>query len=86
LYLLAGGRDRSDWVRNLQANPRVTVELGFEAHASVARVIEAGSAENQLARVLLVAKYGGTEDNLVEWGRTSLPVKIEFPAGSSLVT
>jgi deazaflavin-dependent oxidoreductase (nitroreductase family) len=53
LYLLSGGRDRSDWVRNLQAYPQVTVEL--------------------------VAKYSGPEDNLEEWGRTSLPVVIAFP-------
>src|SRR5205807_2114356 len=28
LFLMAGGRDRADWVRNLQANEHVTVELG----------------------------------------------------------
>ncbi len=28
VYLLSGGRERSDWVRNLQANAHVTVELG----------------------------------------------------------
>ncbi len=27
IYLLSGGRDRSDWVRNILANPQVTVEL-----------------------------------------------------------
>ncbi|HVC35455.1 MAG TPA: nitroreductase family deazaflavin-dependent oxidoreductase [Chloroflexota bacterium] len=80
LYLLAGGRERADWVRNLQANPRVTVELGDETHVGMAQVLEAGTAKDQLARELLVAKYGGTEDNLDEWGRTSLPVVVEFPA------
>src|SRR5919199_215163 len=57
VYLLAGGRERSDWVRNLQANARVTVELGGETHAGVARVLEPGTAEDQRARELLVAKY-----------------------------
>jgi deazaflavin-dependent oxidoreductase (nitroreductase family) len=79
LYLLSGGRDRSDWVRNLQAYPQVTVELGHETHAGVARALEPGTAEDQLARDLLVAKYSGPEDNLEEWGRTSLPVVIAFP-------
>src|SRR5690242_11860117 len=79
LYLLAGGRERSDWVRNLQANPRITVELGDETRVGTARVLEAGTPEDRLARELLVAKYGETED-LDEWGRTSLPVVIEFPA------
>jgi hypothetical protein len=67
-------------VRNLQANPRVTVELGEETHSGVARVLEAGGADDQLARQLLLGKYGPSEDNLDEWGRTSLPVVIEFPA------
>jgi deazaflavin-dependent oxidoreductase (nitroreductase family) len=80
LYLLAGGRERADWVRNLQANPRVTVELGVGTYGGVARVLEAGTAEDRLARDLLVTKYARTEDNLDEWGRTSLPVVVEFPA------
>jgi deazaflavin-dependent oxidoreductase (nitroreductase family) len=36
VYLLSGGRERSDWVRNLQANAHVTVELGDETHVGVA--------------------------------------------------
>jgi deazaflavin-dependent oxidoreductase (nitroreductase family) len=33
LYMLSGGRERADWVRNLQANSRVTVELGDDGLA-----------------------------------------------------
>ena len=79
LYLLAGGRERADWVRNLRADPRVTVELGDEARVGAARVLGAGTAEDQRARELLLAKYGPTEDDLDEWGRTALPVVIELP-------
>ena len=79
LYLLAGGRERADWVRNLQANPRVTVELGDETHIGAARVLQAGTAEDQRARALLVGKYR-EGDNLDAWGRTALPVVIEFAA------
>ena len=78
--MLSGGRERADWVRNLQANSRVTVELGDETHVGTAHVIEVGTFEDQLARDLLVAKYTDSEDNLDEWGRTSLPVVIKFPA------
>ena len=79
LYLLSGGRDRSDWVQNLQANGRVSVELAGEHHDGVARVLEPGTAEDRLARELLVAKYEPVEhDSLEEWGRTSLPIVIEF--------
>ena len=79
LYLLSGGRDRSDWVRNLQANARVSVELAGEEHVGAARVLVLGTAEDRLARELLVAKYEPVEHgSLEEWGRTSLPVAIEF--------
>jgi len=80
LYMLSGGRERADWVRNLQANSRVIVELGDETHVGTAHVIEVGTFEDQLARDLLVAKYADSEDNLEGWGRTSLPVVIKFPA------
>ena len=79
VYLLSGGRDRSDWVQNLQANGHVNVELGGEHHVGMARVLQPGTAEDQLARELLVVKYEPVEhDSLEEWGRTSLPVVIEF--------
>src|SRR3954466_14523275 len=62
LYLLSGGRERADWVRNLQADPRVTVELGDETHAGMARVLRAGTTEDQRARELLVGKYRKGDD------------------------
>jgi hypothetical protein len=49
----------------------------------VARPLEAGAAEDQLARELLLDKYAGSEDDLDEWGRTSLAVLIGFPPGVS---
>ena len=79
VYLLSGGRERSDWVRNLQANARVTIELGDETHAGTALVLQAGTTEDQRARALLVGKYRDG-DNLYEWGRTSLAVVIGFSA------
>ena len=79
MYLLSGGRERSDWVRNLQANPHVTVELGDEKRAGVARLLQPGTVEDRRARELLVGKYR-EGDNLDEWGRTALPVVIEFAA------
>jgi hypothetical protein len=44
----------------------------------VAHVLEAGTVEDQRARELLLGKYGPTEDDLDEWGRTALPVVIEL--------
>lgn len=80
VYLLAGGRERADWVRNLQANPHVLFELGGETHAGTARVLQAGTVEDQRARELLVSKYSRQGDDLEEWGRTALAVVIEFSA------
>jgi deazaflavin-dependent oxidoreductase (nitroreductase family) len=77
MYLLSGGRDRSDWVRNLQANSHVNVEVHGQAREGLARVLQAGTDEDRRARGLLVAKYRQGND-LDEWGSTSLAVVIEF--------
>jgi deazaflavin-dependent oxidoreductase (nitroreductase family) len=79
LLMLAGGRERADWIRNIQANNRVTVEIGNETHPGIARIVSPGTSEDSRARELLVAKYR-EGNNLDEWGRNSLPVVIEFPA------
>jgi deazaflavin-dependent oxidoreductase (nitroreductase family) len=82
LYLLSGGRDRSDWVRNLLARPEVTVRLGRRDGPELparARLVEPGSDEDQLARDLVTAKYQPTYgDDLSEWRRSSLPVAVDL--------
>ncbi len=39
VYLMAGDRDRSDWVRNLLANSEVTLEIGDRKRTTTARVV-----------------------------------------------
>jgi deazaflavin-dependent oxidoreductase (nitroreductase family) len=81
LYVLSGGRDHSDWVRNLRLDPRVMVELGDNRRSGTARVLEDGTPEDQLARTLLVQKYAGPkEGDLENWGRTSLAVAVDISA------
>ena len=82
LYLLSGGGDRSDWVRNLQRDPAVTVRLGRRDAAALpgrARVVSAGSDEDELARRLVAGKYqpayGG---DLSGWRRSALPVAVDL--------
>jgi deazaflavin-dependent oxidoreductase (nitroreductase family) len=71
LYVLSGGGDRSDWVRNLLRRPEVTVRLG--------RVVEPGSDEDELARRLVVAKYQPTYGgDLSGWRRSALPVAVDL--------
>jgi deazaflavin-dependent oxidoreductase (nitroreductase family) len=78
VYLLSGGRDRSDWVANLLAEPRVTFELGGEVRECRARVLEPATDEDALARRLLVERYTSRDpDDLGEWGRTALPVALD---------
>ena len=55
VYLLAGGRHRAHWVRNLIADPRVRLRIGGVTIAGKARVIE-GEVREDLARRLLAAK------------------------------
>jgi deazaflavin-dependent oxidoreductase (nitroreductase family) len=78
IYLLAGGRERADWVRNLLKEPRAPVRIGRRRFDGVARVVR-NKREDARARRLLLAKYGSGDD-LEEWGRTALPVAIELRA------
>jgi deazaflavin-dependent oxidoreductase (nitroreductase family) len=79
LYLMAGGGMRSDWVRNLVAEPAVTVEIDGTEHAATGRVIaEADEAEQ--ARALVFDKYqpryhGG---DLTDWRGYALPVALDL--------
>ena len=87
LYLLSGGGDRSDWVRNLLTRPEVTVRLGRRDAAALAgraRLVAAGSDEDELARRLVTGKYQpGYGGDLSGWRRSSLPVAVDLatPAG-----
>ena len=77
VYVLSGGGDRSDWVRNLTVSPNVVLELGDERRSTTARVVT-DPDEDALARRLLVEKYRPRyRGDLDEWGRTSLPVAID---------
>jgi deazaflavin-dependent oxidoreductase (nitroreductase family) len=78
IYLLAGGRDRAHWVRNLRADPRVRVRIGGRTFGGQARVIEGDEGREPLARRLLAAKYQRWSEGrpLSRWAAGSLPVEI----------
>ena len=80
VYLLAGDRERSDWVRNLMVSAEVVLEIGDRKRHSRARVVAPGTEEDAAARALVVEKYTARgEDNLSDWGKTALPVAIGWP-------
>jgi deazaflavin-dependent oxidoreductase (nitroreductase family) len=81
VYLLSGGGDRSDWVRNLMVSPTVSLKIGDVKRTTEARVVPAGTPVDALARGLLVDKYTARDRwDLTDWGRTSLPIAVAWPA------
>jgi len=77
LYLLSGGGDRSDWVRNLRAEPAVSVRLDGVTYAATARVVD-DPAERRRARDLVFSKYQPRySGNLESWRESALPVAID---------
>ena len=78
LYMLSGGRDKADWVRNILKNPNATIRVGNETISGNGRVVE-DDEEEVLARKLVVAKYYGREYNPSGgWEATSLPVAVDL--------
>ncbi|MGA7097241.1 MAG: nitroreductase/quinone reductase family protein [Acidimicrobiia bacterium] len=79
LYVLSGGGDVSDWVRNLIADPFVRIEVGDFSLGGVARVIHAETGEDRLARDLVFEKYRkGYGGDLSEWRESSLAIGIDL--------
>ena len=79
VYLLSGGGERSDWVRNLMISPEVVLEIGDEKRTTKARVVT-DPAEDALARRLVAREVpaalpGGPRR---AGGRTSLPIAIDW--------
>jgi deazaflavin-dependent oxidoreductase (nitroreductase family) len=77
LYMLSGGRDGSDWVKNLQRTPEVTVRIANERFEGYARVVE-DAKEDELVRRLLIEKYERNPGSLSNWRRTALPVAVDL--------
>jgi deazaflavin-dependent oxidoreductase (nitroreductase family) len=78
LYMLAGGGDRADWVRNLRRAPAVTVRIGDVTFDGWARIVTDGE-EDARARAIVVAKYRPRyRGDLTDWGQTALPVAVDL--------
>jgi deazaflavin-dependent oxidoreductase (nitroreductase family) len=77
LYMLSGGRDRSDWVRNLRRDPEVTIRIAGDELGGHARGVR-DAEEDELARRLLVEKYESRPGSLANWRRSALPVAVDL--------
>jgi len=85
LYLLSGGGEQSDWVKNLRKNPSVTVRIAKHTFNGTARLVK-DKAEDTAARYLLAEKYQEWEEGktLSKWARTALPMAIELSSAKDL--
>lgn len=78
LYMLSGGRERSDWVRNLRRTPEVTVELGRLTFSGRAHIVD-DPDEDERARELVHGKYAARyAGDLSRWRRSALPVAVDL--------
>jgi deazaflavin-dependent oxidoreductase (nitroreductase family) len=78
LYMLSGGRDRSDWVKNLTRRPSVSVRVANTVFEGKARIVK-DAEEDALARRLLYEKYSDRySGDLSSWRRSALPVAVDL--------
>ena len=80
LYMLSGGRDKSDWVKNALHTPAVQVKINNTLLSGQARLVN-NTEEDAVARKLVFEKYvPRSSDDLVDWSRTSLPIAVDIVA------
>jgi deazaflavin-dependent oxidoreductase (nitroreductase family) len=78
IYMLSGGRDKSDWVKNALQHPQVQVRIRDRTFNGQARLVT-DAQEDALARKIVFDKYTPRDsDDLTEWARTSLPVAVDI--------
>lgn len=80
LYMLSGGREHADWVKNLRRDPWVTVRINDETFSGHAREPK-DDGEDNLARCLLVEKYERAPGRLANWRRSALPIVVDLDPG-----
>jgi deazaflavin-dependent oxidoreductase (nitroreductase family) len=80
LYLLSGGGDSADWVKNIRKRPAVKVRINSRTAPGKARLLRPNMKEDLIARELLDAKYMGWREGktLSSWARGALPVAIDL--------
>jgi deazaflavin-dependent oxidoreductase (nitroreductase family) len=84
LFVLSGGGDRSDWVRNVMAESSVSVRLGTRTWDGAARVLTPRTDEDARARRSVFDKYQARYDgDLTAWRERALPVAIDLDVSQS---
>lgn len=79
LYLISGGGDRSDWVRNLQASPTASVRVGERSFPVTGRVPVHPGEERTTAVEHLHSKYADqVTGTLDDWRREAFIVALDI--------
>ncbi len=78
LYMLSGGGEKADWVKNAQKDPAVQVRIGEQVFPGRARRVR-DAEEDGLARRIVFEKYAPrSSDDLQGWSRSSLPLAVDL--------
>ena len=85
IWMLSGGAERADWVRNLRTEPLVTVRIRDVTYDATARVEAPDTDADRQARSLLFAKYQPrTTGSLEQWRDTALVVTVTVTTSPGL--
>jgi deazaflavin-dependent oxidoreductase (nitroreductase family) len=77
VYMLSGGRDKADWVKNVMRHREVQLRISDVIFTGQARLVT-NTEEDALARKIVYDKYTPRDsDDLSDWSRTSLPVAVD---------
>ena len=77
IYILSGGMDQSDWVKNLLKEPMVTLRIAGQSFPALAHVQK--EKDEAIIRNLMADKYKEREadGSLSDWAGTALVVRFE---------
>ncbi|HEX6289649.1 MAG TPA: nitroreductase/quinone reductase family protein [Herpetosiphonaceae bacterium] len=80
LYMLAGYRDRADWVKNIRQQPSVQVRIRERMFVGRGRIVDETSDEAIQARLLVGPKYNEWQPGQPRSGWTweALPVAVDL--------
>jgi deazaflavin-dependent oxidoreductase (nitroreductase family) len=78
IYMLSGGAERSDWVRNLIRAPAVRIHVGGRHYRGIGRIVT-DPHEDRLARDAVHDKYAVRySGDLTGWRESALPIAVDF--------
>lgn len=78
LYMLSGGREKADWVKNALQHPEVQLRIQATQFVGRARLVN-DAQEDALARKIVYDKYTPRDsDDLTGWAHTALPIAVDL--------